>query len=138
MLNNIVAVVSGVAVGMVLNMALIRLNFSVLFPVPEGLDTSDIEQFNGFLQTLPDAAFLVVFVAHLSQSFAGAWVAARIAHEYPMRLALVVGLVAMAGGFMAMRMLYGPEWLIIELPLYVATAWLGGQLELRRRAREGN
>ena len=44
MLNNIVAVVSGVAVGMVLNMALIRLNFSVLFPVPEGLDTSDIEQ----------------------------------------------------------------------------------------------
>ena len=61
-------------------------------------------------------------VAHLGQSFTGAWLAARLAVSHRMPLAMVVGTVALIGGGMAMFMIDGPGWLVIELPLYLVVA----------------
>ena len=52
-----------------------------------------------------------------------------------MVLALLVGVCSLMGGIMAMTMIPGTPWLMIELPLYLVVAWLGGGLEERRRAR---
>ena len=51
-------VVAGLVVGMAVNMALVLLNAYVLFPMPEGMDMSDVETFNAYIATLPTAAFL--------------------------------------------------------------------------------
>ena len=127
MIRNIGAVVVGIVVGMAFNMTLIQLNFQVLFPMPSGTDMNKPEQFNAFLAGLPHTAFIVVLFAHLGQSFVGAWLAARLASSHRMTLAMIVGTVALIGGIMAMFMIDGPRWLVIELPLYLVVAWAAGR-----------
>lgn len=134
MLRNVIAALVGFLVGSALNMALIQLNMHVLFPMPEGMDMNDPEQFNAFVSTLPTAAFLVVILAHQAQSFVGAWVAARLSHSHPMRIAMLIGMLSLAGGIMAMMMIEGPEWMVVELPLYIAVAWVAGKIEVNRRS----
>jgi hypothetical protein len=134
MIRNILAVVAGLAVGMAFNMAIIMANAYVLFPMPAGMDMADPEQMNAYVATLPFAAFLVVLVAHLGQSFFGGWTAARLAGSQPLPLAMIVGVLSLLGGIMNMMTIHGPTWMYIELPLYLAVAWAAGKLELRRRA----
>ena len=78
MIRNILAVLVGLSLGMVVNSLVIRLNGSVLFPMPEGMDMKDIDQMNAYFATLPALGFLVAMAAHLGQSFVGGWVAARL------------------------------------------------------------
>ena len=127
MLRNIFAVFIGIALGMALNMALIQLNSLVLFPMPPGTDMNNPEHFNAYIASLPSAAFIVVLLAHLGQSFVGAWVAARLGASHRMALAMIVGTVALIGGVMAMMLIDGPDWLMIELPLYLVVAWIAGR-----------
>jgi MFS family permease len=134
MLRNIVAVVCGFAAGCALNMAIIQFNMHVLYPMPAGMDMNEAKQFNAFIATLPTAAFLVVMVAHLGQSFVGGALAARMGASRPMLLAMIVGLLSLAGGIMAMMMIDGPDWMAVELPLYLVVAWFAGRLEEKRRA----
>jgi len=134
MMRNILAVIAGLAVGMGVNMALVMFNGYVLFPMPAGTDMNDPEQMNAYIATLPTAAFLVVLIAHLSQSFVGGWVAARVGTSRPMLLAMIAGLAALTGGIVNMMILRGPDWMVIELPLYLVVAWLAGRMEVNRRA----
>lgn len=128
------AVVVGLAAGMAVNMALVMLNGYVLFPMPEGMDMYDPQQMNTYVATLPTAAFFIVLAAHLGQSFVGGWVAARFGSSRPMLLAMIVGLVSLAGGIMNMMTIEGPDWMYIELPLYLVVAWMAGRIEVKRRA----
>ena len=127
MIRNIVSVLVGIAIGMAINMLLIQLNFQMLFPMPPGTDMNNPEQFNAHVAGLPHTAFIVVILAHLAQSFVGAWIAARMGASHNMALAMLVGTVALLGGVMAMLMIDGPDWLIIELPLYLVVAWIAGR-----------
>ena len=135
MMRNILAVFAGLVVGSFLNMGIIQLNTLVLFPAPEGMDMSDTEQLAAHIATLPAAAFVVVIAAHLTQAFAGGWVAARLAASQPRRLAMVVGALSLVGGVAAFFMFESPTWMLVELPLYLAVAWAAGTLEVARRAR---
>lgn len=134
MLRNILAVIIGLVVGGIFNMAIIQINTLFLFAAPEGMDVNDSAQFNRYLATLPALAFVVVILAHLMQSFVGGWVAARFGQSRPMLLALIVGALSLAGGIMAMMMFKGPSWMIIELPLYLVVAAFAGSIEKKRRA----
>jgi MFS family permease len=134
MLRNIFAVIVGFIVGSALNMGLIQLNMQVLFPAPTEMDINDPEQFNAYVATLPTLAFVVVLFAHLGQSFVGGWVAARLGSSRPMLLAMIIGVLTLAGGIMAMMMIQGPGWMIVELPLYLVVAWVAGWLEQKRRS----
>ena len=136
MLRNVVAVVVGLALGMAVNLGLIQLNVQVLNPMPSGMDMNDSEQFNAYLATLPTSAFVVTMLAHLGQAFVGGWVAARLGASRPMLLAMIVGVVSLAGGIAAMMMFKGPDWMAVELPLYLVVAWLAGRIEQKRRARQ--
>lgn len=134
MLRNILAVIVGLFVGSAINMGLIMLNTSVLYPMPEGTTMEDTEAFNAYLADLPVTAFLVVMAAHLLQAFVGGYVAARLGASRPMLLAMIIGVLSLVGGVMAMQMMDGPAWMAAELPLYLILAWLAGRLEVGRRA----
>jgi hypothetical protein len=137
MLRNIGAVLAGLVVGMIVNMAFVMLNTFVLFPMPEGTDMNNPDQFNAYIATLPFAAFLVVLVAHLGQSFVGALVAGRLAGSRAMVLAMIIGVLSLVAGILNMMTIKGPDWMYIELPLYLVVAWLAGKIELKRRAAAG-
>jgi len=134
MIRNILAVIAGLAAGMAVNMALVLLNAYVLFPMPPGTSMETPDLFQAYISGLPTAAFLVVLAAHLGQSFVGGWVAARLGSSRPMLLAMIVGVVSLAGGIMNMMTIKGPDWMVIELPLYLVVAWLAGRIEVKRRA----
>lgn len=135
-LRNILAVVVGLAVGGAVNMGLITLNMSVLYPAPAKLDPSDTVAFQAYLDGLPTAAFLVVVLAHLGQAAIGGWVAARLAAGHPMRLAMIIGLASLFGGISMMQTVKGPTWMYAELPGYLLVAWLAGRIEEGRRAKK--
>ena len=133
MLRNFGAVVLGLVGGMAVNMVVIHFNSTVFFPAPEGMDMNDVEAYNQYIGSLPYYAFFPVIFAHLAQSFIGAWIAARLAHSRPRALAMVIGVLSLLGGVLAMMMIDGPDWLVIELPFYLLAAWIAGSREVERR-----
>jgi len=134
MLRTILAVVVGLVVGMAWNMALIELNSSILYPMPEGTTYEDTEAFQAYLDSLPGQAFLVVMAAHLGQALFGGWVAAKLSVVKPVRQAMVVGAISMLGGLMMLLTVQGPAWMWVELPLYLGLAWWAGHSVQRGRA----
>ena len=133
MLRNIAAVIAGLVVGMIVNLALIQLN-TVFFPLPDGVDMTNTAQMKDAIQEMPAAAWILVFAAHLGQAFVGGWVAARFGASHRMMLAMIVGVLSLAGGIANAVMLSTPAWTWIEVPLYLVVAWLAGRMVLSRRA----
>ena len=134
MLRNIGAVIVGLIAGMVINMILVQLNMLV-FPLPEGVEWTDTEAFKQAIATMPAAGWILVFAAHLGQAFVGGWTAARLGASHPMMLAMIVGVLSLAGGIANAVMLSVPTWVWIEMPLYLVVAWLAGRIESARRGR---
>jgi hypothetical protein len=132
MLRNFGAVIAGLVVGMTVNLALVQLN-TVLFPLPNGIDITDTAQMRDVIQDLPAAAWILVFAAHLGQSFVGAWVAARLGASHRMTLAMIVGVVSLGAGIANAIMLSMPAWTWLEMPFYLVVAGMAGRMEAARR-----
>lgn len=133
--QNAGAVIAGLIAGFAVNMAVLSINTKWLFPAPEGLDPNNTAQYQAYLDTLPATAFVVVMLAHLGQAFVGGWVAARLGSSRPVLLAMIIGVLSLAGGIWAMQMFKGPTWMYAELPLYLLLAWLAGRLVEKQRAK---
>ena len=129
----IVAVIVGLAVGMAANMGFVIINLQI-FPLPEGVAWTDEEEIKSWLGTLPKTAFILVFVAHLSQAFLGGLVAARIAKRNMMCVAITIGVLTMVGGIMNMMSIPAPAWLWIEVPLYLVVAWIAAKIVMKQRS----
>ena len=135
MLRNFFALLTGLLIGSGLNMFVVQVNMLLLFPVPDNIDMSDPAEFNVYMSGLPATAFAVAMFAHLLQSFVGGWVTARLSGSYPFFLALLIGALSLIGGLNAMSLIDGPDWMIVELPLYLVVAGFAGWLEVKRRSR---
>lgn len=131
LIRSVLAVLAGLFVGSLANMAIVLLNTTVLYPMPEGTSFEDQASFAAWVATLPTAAFLVVIAAHLSQAFVGGWVAARIAGRP--RPPMFVGALTAAASAMNMLQLPGPAWMWIDVPLCLAVAFGAWVIEARRR-----
>jgi hypothetical protein len=133
MFRHLSAVIAGLVIGMIANMAIIMLNL-VIYPMPEGLSMDDQEAFSAWVSTLPETSFLLPMVAHMAQAFFGGWVAARLGSSHPMALAMIVGVLSLVGGIINALSLAIPTWMWIEMPFYLVLAWVAGTIELKRRA----
>ncbi len=118
MLRNVIAVIIGIIVGMALY---IGIQIFGLFNV----------------QKQESMAFLLCIVAPLLRSFCGCWIAALLGSSRPMLLAMIVGIICLAGGI-PMALMFGvlavPGLIMLELPLHPLAAWLAGFIEQKRRA----
>lgn len=132
MLRNVGAVIAGLVVGMIVNLALVQLN-TVLYPLPNDVDLTDPARMRDAIRDLPAAAWTLVFAAHLGQSFVGARVAARLGASHWMTLAMIVGVVSLGAGIANAMMLAAPAWTWIEMPFYLVVAWMAGRTEAARR-----
>lgn len=139
LLRCVLAVVLGLVVGSVVNMALVMLGGHVVAP-PPGADLATVEGLRAALPAMRPVHFLFPFLAHALGTLAGAYVATRVASCYKRGAALAVGALFFAGGIMAARMIPAPAWFIVaDLALaYFPFAWLGyvlgrprGKLEAR-------
>lgn len=132
MLRNLLAVLAGLVLGSVVNMALIMTGGSIL-PPPEGADVSSMESLKATMHLFDARHFLFPFLGHAIGTLAGACVAAWISTDKKIMMATIIGAFFLIGGIMNAISLPAPNWFIVsDLVLaYVPMAWMGYLLARR-------
>ncbi len=131
-LKNIIAVVLGVAVGMVVNMSLILMSSSIIAP-PEGADVTTAEGLKASMHLFEPRHFIMPFLAHALGTLVGAMVAASMSASHKLYFALGIGALFLIGGIMNVMMLPSPLWFtILDLGgAYIPMAYLGYKMVTR-------
>ncbi len=132
--KNILAVIAGVVLGGVVNMALVNIGPFVV-PLPEGADVSTMEKLRDSMELFTPVNFIFPFLAHALGTLVGAFVAARFAASHHMKLALGMGAFFLLGGIAAVIMLGGPLWFKAAdlLLAYIPMGYLGAKLAEKTR-----
>lgn len=131
-LRNILSILAGFIGGSAVNMALISASGSIIPPL-EGADLSTNEGLIASIHLFEPKHFIMPFLAHALGTFAGAYLAARIAASHKMTFALVIGFLFLLGGIGAVYMIPAPLWYdVIDLVLaYIPMAFIAGRLAIR-------
>jgi uncharacterized membrane protein YqgA involved in biofilm formation len=119
MIRNILAVITGVLVGMIVNIGLIILGSS-LIPTTEGFDP--MNAINWDLNN-----FIFPFLAHALGTLVGAFLAAKITNSYQLPLAMSIGVFFLIGGVTMVYILPAPVWFICTdlIVAYIPMGYLG-------------
>jgi len=127
--KNIVAVVAGIIVGGIINMGIIMLSNSVI-PLPEGVDPADMQSLKDNMHLFESKHFIMPFLAHAIGTLAGAFLAARLAANNKLYMAVIIGVVFLIGGIMNVYQLPAPAWFnaLDLIVAYLPMAWLGWKL----------
>jgi hypothetical protein len=133
--RNVLAVLAGIVIGSVVNMGLVMAG-PALIPAPAGADVTTLEGLRASIHLFEPKHFLFPFLAHALGTLAGAFVAARFGTGHPRRLAMVIGLLFLAGGIANVLMLPAPLWLTVLdlIGAYIPMAYVGAWIETQRRA----
>jgi len=77
--------------------------------------------------------FIFPFLAHALGALFGAFVAAKIAVNHKMKIALGIGLFFLFGGIMVSQMIPAPDWFVAVdwIGAYLPMAFIGGKLALK-------
>lgn len=131
-LRNILAVILGMVVGSVVNMALVTLGPRVI-PPPAGVDMTTVQSLSASIHLLTPKNFLFPFLAHALGTLAGAFSAYLIAGSHRSVFAYAMGAIFLLGGIAACFMIPAPAWFMALdlLGAYIPMAWLGALLGRR-------
>ena len=134
LLRNVLALLAGIAIGGVVNMALITLS-PWLIPPPAGVDVSSAEGLSKAIHLFQPRHFIIPFLAHAVGTLAGALAAYLIAASYKAPIAYVIGAVFLCGGVAASFLIPAPTWFIALdlLAAYLPMAWLSTQIGARMK-----
>lgn len=136
-IRNVLAVISGIVLGSIVNMGIITLSSSII-PPPEGVDPSNMESLKSSMHLFEPKHFIVPFLAHALGTLVGAFITGLIAFKYKMKLSMVIGLFFLLGGISSVFLLPSPAWFIV-LDLagaYIPMAWFGGLMALAFSRKE--
>jgi hypothetical protein len=119
MIRNILAIITGVLIGMIVNMGLIILGGN-LIPISVNFDPMNATNWRLI-------NFIFPFLAHALGTFSGAYIATKIATSYQFSLAVSIGVFFLIGGIAMAFILPAPVWFICTdlLVAYIPMAWLG-------------
>lgn len=132
LLRNVLAVIAGIVIGGIVNMALVTVSPS-LIPPPAGVDVTNAESLRSAMHLFEPRHFVMPFLAHAVGTLVGALVAYLIAASHKARLAYAVGAFFLVGGIAASFMIPAPTWFIALdlLVAYLPMAWLGIRIGTR-------
>ena len=131
--KNILAVIAGCIFGGMVNMGIIMIS-GYIIPPPAGADLTTTEGLKAAMHLMQPKHFILPFFAHALGTFAGAWLAAKIAANRKMAFALGIGVFFLIGGIANIVMLPSPLWFtILDLVVaYIPMAYLAGSLVVKR------
>lgn len=127
--RNVLAVIVGCVIGMIVNMAIIVVSAQII-PPPAGVDSTTTEGLAAAMHLFEAKHFIFPFLAHAIGTFAGAFIAARIAATHKMAFAISIGVFFLIGGVTMAYQLPAPMWFeILDLTCaYILMGWLAGKL----------
>ncbi len=111
-LRNVLAVIVGILVGSLVNMALINLSSSII-PPPLGVDVTTEEGLKAGIHLFEPKHFIMPFLAHALGTLVGALLTMLIAANNKIKLALTISMVFFIGGAMMVYSVPGPIWFAI-------------------------
>lgn len=128
-IRNILAVVIGLIIGSIVNMAIIMISSSVIAP-PEGADVTTAEGLKASMHLFQPKHFIMPFLAHALGTFVGSLLASLIAANHKMRFAFTVGIFFLFGGIANVVMLPSPLWFSILdiVGAYVPMVLIAGKI----------
>lgn len=131
-IRNILAVLAGVLLGSVVNMAIVTFGPS-LIPPPAGVDLSTPEGLAAGIALFEPRHFVTPFLAHALGTFVGALVAYLVAGSHKARFAYAIGVLFLIGGIAACFMIPAPAWFMaLDLVVaYLPMAWLAVRIGAR-------
>ena len=135
LLKNILAVISGLIGGSVVNMALVSAG-PMLIPPPEGADITTMEGLKQSMHLFEPKHFIFPWLAHALGTMSGALLAALISANKKLLVAMLVGVLFLVGGVLNVVMLPSPLWFTISdlLMAYLPMAFLGYLVSMKIRA----
>ncbi|WP_343535577.1 hypothetical protein [Pedobacter sp.] len=127
-LKNILAVIAGLVIGSMVNMAIIMVSQSII-PLPAGADNTTVEGLKASMHLFEPKHYIFPFLAHAIGTFVGAYICARIA-AHKMVLAMFIGLFFLAGGVYMVMMVPSPIWftLVDLIGAYLPVAYFAGKI----------
>ena len=127
--RNVLAVVAGLVIGSIANIALVMLGGSIV-PPPAGVNPADMDSMRELIHLFEPKHFLFPFLAHAVGALVGGLVASLVAGSRSLLLALVVGGFFLLGGIIASFMIPAPVWFIAAdiLLAYIPMALLGWKI----------
>jgi hypothetical protein len=129
--RKILAVVAGVILAGIITYAVQAIGHQV-YPPPENLDTKNMEAMKAYVATLPMGALLFVLLSYIVGSFAGGWLAAKIARTSQLHVPLTVGGVQLFFGLINLVMIPHPMWFAIaSVIVFLPAAYFGGKLGVK-------
>lgn len=129
--KTILAIVTGIIAGSVVNAAIIFLG-NAIFGSPEGMILWDEESVKAHADQLTTANYVCTFLAHQLGTLVGAFVAATIAPFRKLIFALIVGIWFLGSGIYAASVITAPIWFkIADIVLYLPIAFIGGNLKAK-------
>jgi len=128
-IRNVLAVITGLVVGSMVNMGIIAISGSII-PPPEGADITTMDGLTASMHLFQPRHFIFPFLAHALGTLAGAILASLIAATHKMKFALTIGLFFMIGGIINIFMLPSPLWFsVLDLACaYIPMGWIGGKI----------
>ncbi len=134
--RNILAIVTGLVLGSIVNMGIIMISGSII-PPPEGADVTTMEGLKESMHLFQPKHFIFPFLAHALGTLVGAIIAASIAVNHKMKFALAIGVFFLIGGIVNIIMLPSPTWFaIVDLVgAYILMAWIGGELVVKKKKK---
>jgi len=128
-LRNIIAVLTGLILGNLVNMGLIMLSSSII-PPPSGYDNTSIEGLKATMYLLEPKHFIFPFLAHAFGTLVAAFIASKIAANNQLKLSIVIGVLFLLAGISMVAMIPSPLWFsIIDLVgAYLPMAYVGWKL----------
>ncbi len=128
-IKNILAVIAGLLVGSIVNMALITISGKVI-PPPTDADITTMEGLKASMHLFEPKHFLFPFLAHALGTLVGAFIAAKLAANNHIKIGLLIGVFFLVGGIANIVMLPSPTWFtVVDLVFaYLPMAYIGATL----------
>lgn len=133
MMRKIGAVLLGLVLGSVVNMAIIMVSSSVIAP-PDGVDVTTAEGLKAGIYLFEPKHFIMPFLAHALGTLVGAVIASLIAITKKSMMAYIVALFFFIGGAANILMLPSPMWFnVVDLVFaYFPMAWLAIKFTVKK------
>lgn len=134
LMQNVLAIIAGILIGGLVNMALITLSPSLIAP-PAGVDPNNAESLSKSMHLFEPRHFVMPFLAHAVGTLIGALTAYLIAATHKAQMAYAIGAAFLIGGIAASFMIPAPAWFIALdlLAAYLPMAWLATQIGSRMK-----
>src|SRR5690606_18585430 len=135
MLRNVLAIIAGLLVGGIVNMAIVTLG-PALIPPPDGVDVTNAESLAAAMHLFEPRHFVMPFLAHALGTLAGALLSWLIALSDKVLFASTIGLVFLCGGLAACFMIPAPAWfmaldlIVAYVPMAGLATWVGRRMSV--------